>query len=407
MRPGYLWRSVDPTVFSDGVLFLPEMVEIQPRESDWGVPDKAGLRARVDGCRPHGTDESKGKLLCLLCMARNAHAGKASAPVWMYMRQRPDGKDSFCHADKHEPHPEHEPESPEHKALVDREVGTCQLVGASVNTEVWAANGRRRADFIAVGPEVTLAGEVQLSPKSPAQIGRRQRDLASDGKRVVWTTHNVGAEFLAGVPRLVVPALSRGWKQVRDADQLPIVSGLVLVEYRRCGWADTWSGTNRCPRTRSAVPCGRIHAYPTATADTQSYRPTGELVTQIRMGKAPHLDYVIGGIVTGGWLPYARKVKNQLRFVWMPAEDYPRFVEDRGGAADPKSAERNAGPGHVIAKPAARTCENAAGGGGGLRTIIPPVRSPVPKGVCNTGVTPCGAPARPYACGWRCEQHKP
>ncbi|WP_158673853.1 hypothetical protein [Streptomyces klenkii] len=28
-------------------------------------------------------------------------------------------------------------------------------------------------------------------------------------------------------------------------------------------------------------------------------------------------------------------------------------------------------------------------------------------GRCNHGRTPCGAPARFYPCGWRCDRHQP
>jgi hypothetical protein len=252
------------------------------------------------------------------------------------------------------------PESDEHKALVQREVRTCELVGASVDTEVRTAKGRRRADFIAVGPEVTLAGEIQLSSEPPRRIGQRQRDLTRDGKRALWTTDNVRPQFLSGVPRLVIPALS-GWQQALRDPELAIVAGLTLVEYQRCGWADPWSGTIRCPHTRLLRSCGKIHAYPTAKVTTRTYRPTSERVAQIGMGRRPHLDYVVGGIVMGEWLPYERKVKGQRQFVWMPAEDHPRFVEDQGGG-DPESAERNAGLDRRSTEAAERTCEDRTGG---------------------------------------------
>lgn len=34
-------------------------------------------------------------------------------------------------------------------------------------------------------------------------------------------------------------------------------------------------------------------------------------------------------------------------------------------------------------------------------------RTAKPAGTCGAGVQPCGQPARLYACGWRCEAHKP
>jgi hypothetical protein len=34
MNDGHRWHAVDPTQFNDGVLYLRDMVEIQPREPD-------------------------------------------------------------------------------------------------------------------------------------------------------------------------------------------------------------------------------------------------------------------------------------------------------------------------------------------------------------------------------------
>jgi hypothetical protein len=41
-----------------------------------------------------------------------------------------------------------------------------------------------------------------------------------------------------------------------------------------------------------------------------------------------------------------------------------------------------------------------------VATVAPP-RPVIPRDRCNAGVTPCGAPARPYLCGPRCGQHAP
>lgn len=34
-------------------------------------------------------------------------------------------------------------------------------------------------------------------------------------------------------------------------------------------------------------------------------------------------------------------------------------------------------------------------------------RAPKPTLTCESGVTPCGQPARPYLCGPRCDAHQP
>jgi hypothetical protein len=79
-------------------------------------------------------------------------------------------------------------------------------------------------------------------------------------------------------------------------------------------------------------------------------------VMQIGMGNRPHLDFVVGGIVMGEWLPYKRKVGTGSQFEWIPAKDYERVVEDRGGG-DPKQDERSPGTSHEPTASAERTCE--------------------------------------------------
>lgn len=358
MNPGQTWRAIDPTTFSDGVLYLPAMVEIQPKEADWGVADASALHRRIESDRPHGGDESSGKLLCLKCMAVNARNGGPLSPVWMYFQER-QGRRLFCHIGTHHVHPEHEPVSDEHKALVEREVRACELVGASVNTEVRTASGRRRADFIAVGPEITVAGEVQRTAEPVRHIAQRQRDLTQDGKRALWTTDSLHPEFLEGVPRLVIPNLT-SWQQALDDPWLAIVAGLTLVEYQPCGWTNTWTGSIRCPQTGRLRSCGKIHAYPTANVTANTYRPTSGPVAQFGMGNRPHLDFVVAGIVLAQWLPYERRAGAKRQFVWMPADDYTRFVEDHGGG-DPGMVERLIEIETARGEASARTCEERAG----------------------------------------------
>lgn len=39
--------------------------------------------------------------------------------------------------------------------------------------------------------------------------------------------------------------------------------------------------------------------------------------------------------------------------------------------------------------------------------LAAPPRPVIRTHECGAGVTPCGAPARPYPCGWRCDDHSP
>jgi hypothetical protein len=310
-------------------------------------------------------------------MAKKARNGEPLSPVWMYFQER-QGRRLFCHMGTHDVHPEHEPESDEHKALVEREVRTCERVGASVETEVLTANGRRRADFVAIGPEVTLAGGIQRSPESARRVAQRQRDLTWDGKRALWTTDSLRPEFLKGVPRLVIPNLS-GWQQALHDPELAIVAGLTLIEYQPCGWTDLWTRSIRCPRTGRLRSCGKIHAYPTASVTPNTYRPTSGPIMQFGMGNRPHLDFVVAGIVLAQWLPYERKASNGRQYVWMPADDYSRFADDRGGG-DPSTAERLAGVESSSTAPTSRTCETRPGTAAGALIDMKP-HTPTQGGV--------------------------
>ncbi|MDO3700303.1 hypothetical protein Q3W71_01235 [Micromonospora sp. C28SCA-DRY-2] len=166
-------------------------------------------------------------------MRHQAQKGLPRAPVWLTFVEGRYGP-TFRHEDGRSPHPEHQPESDTHKALKERKARTWMSVGGTVEVEVWRPRARRRPDVVAVGPVLTVAGEIQHSKETPRTIRARQRALHKAGDRVVWTTDR-GADditFLRPVPHLSVPALSDHRLYLTEP-RLEIGAGAIMFETQR------------------------------------------------------------------------------------------------------------------------------------------------------------------------------
>ncbi|MER7893473.1 hypothetical protein ABTX15_27010 [Micromonospora sp. NPDC094482] len=147
-----------------------------------------------------------------------------------------------------------------------------------------------------------MAGEVQHSKATPRSIQVRQRALRKAGDRVVWTTDRGASDiaFLHAVPHLSVPALADHRMDLSET-RLEIGAGAITFETQRCGWADLWTGTTRCPATRKAKPCCSLHLYPTLNPHSYS-RQMAATTAMFPCGPRPHLDHLLEGILHGTWL---------------------------------------------------------------------------------------------------------
>ncbi|MGC4886643.1 hypothetical protein [Micromonospora sp. DT227] len=346
-----IWEQLDPLTFNDGVFYVPAGVELQPRLAFWGHPTRPGLRERLANDRPHGIGGKK--LLCLLCMRHRAQNGLPRIPVWLTFVEGPH-RPTFRHEDGRSPHPEHEPETDTHKALKERKARTWEAVGGDVKVEVWRPRARRRPDVLAIGPNLTVAGEVQHSKADARSIQARQRALRKAGDRVVWTTDRGAGDiaFLHAVPHLSVPALA-DHRMYLSETRLEIGAGAITFETQRCGWADLWTSTTRCPVTRKAKPCGAMHLYPTLNPHGYS-RQKAATTAMFPCGPRPHLDHLLEGILHGTWLPY----QHRHRVSWIPADVHPTVTAERGGTLDlAESGSTPRGDGQ-----AGRACERRYGG---------------------------------------------
>jgi hypothetical protein len=320
-------EDIDPETYADGVLYVPERIELQPRQHHWGHSARPELRELIARDRPHGV--SGRKLLCLLCMRLRAARGLPPVPVWMTFVESPTGP-VFRHENGQQPHQEHMPESDTHKALKEREASAWEQAGAQVRMEEWRPRAKRRPDVLAVRAGLTVAGEVQHTTITPGMVGRRQKALSAAGDRVVWTTDRDATDvaFLRRVPHLAVPALDDHKMYQRSRTPLlNVVTGWTFFEAQRCGWADAWRGTNRCPVSGRSVPCGRLHLYP--TLNVKEYKASAD--ARFPFGKTVHLDHLLEGILNESWVPY-RAAEN--RTTWVPADAYEKVVDERGEFAE-------------------------------------------------------------------------
>jgi hypothetical protein len=168
----------------------------------------------------------------------------------------------------------------------------------------------------------------------------------------------VGCHFLHLVPHLAVPALDDHRQYLHQA-RLEVATGWTMFEEQRCGWADMWLGSMRCPATRKATPCGGWHLYP--TLNPNAYRPSSD--TRFPCGPRPHLDHLLEGILRGSWLPY----RQRNRVTWIPATAHDQVVAERGGGVEQAEA--------ASARPRGRTkervCEKRAGSAGSTQGAAP------------------------------------
>ncbi|TDC01417.1 hypothetical protein E1091_02930 [Micromonospora fluostatini] len=345
----YFRGDVDPGGWNDGILYLPAMLEIQPRLPQWGHPGEPGLRDRIANDRPQGIGGQK--LICLLCMRIRAKKGGDPEPVWMTFVEGRHGP-MFRHEDGRSPHAEHQPETDTHKALKERKARTFTTAGAEVELEVWRPRARRRPDVLAVGPELTVAGEIQHSVERPRVIQNRQRSLSKAGDRVVWTTDRGadGVAFLYTVPHLSIPAMA-DYRQYLSQEHLEVGAGALGTEEQLCGWDDMWTQSMRCPVTRKRIPCGKKHLYPSQNIHAYQRRADG-VDARFPCGPRLHLDHLLEGILRGAWLPYQARA----RVFWLPAADHERIVEERGGGVE----QAESGTVARRDRTGRRTCENGA-----------------------------------------------
>ncbi|MFD4583194.1 hypothetical protein [Streptomyces sp. NPDC058434] len=277
-------------------------------------------------------------------------------------------------------HPYQALESDEHKAYCDRVERVGVAEGFQARREARADDGRTRSDVLLVGAR-HVSYEMQHSPfkQGYGAAERTRRSLAAKRDAVAWHTDSSSIADHARIAMLRSnPARLPQIENPRY--QLRILGGFrrVLV------WDCTVREGFRCPKGLRAG-CGATHV---------ESQPGG--IT---------LDDFIRQAPAGLLLPV--RPLDRLGF-WTTAHDHQIWMTHFGVASGrgskvttPRSQSQRPSEGHSRRTAA----EDHAPVLPSQRTNGPP--APKTAKSCEAGAVRCGEPARFYACGWRCETHRP
>jgi hypothetical protein len=291
-------------------------------------------------------------------------------------------------------------ETPEHRAYNDRAFMIGEAEGYNPRKEAWAPNMKTRADVLLTGT-LTIAYEHQHSPFSASgrySAPERTRLAATVGRTAMW--HATSDKVRGQVPILRTDG-GLPLKVITNPNyRHEFRGGIYRIEIYTC----TVRNGYECPNGKFSG-CGKPHARGQVTA--------------------AQLDDVLRGAPIGAYMPVVdAKVLRAPRFFWTdmasygqylayiaspavpptggsPAESTPARKGRRGGHSRTKEAELEAMRRQAVdlsAPPANRTAAS--------QLVAPAIPRPVP-GICDTGRPKCGQPARLYAAGWRCDEHRP
>ena len=291
-------------------------------------------------------------------------------------------------------------EGPIHRAWKIHYVKVGEAAGLICEVESRAPDGRTISDTALTGTR-TIDVQHQHSPFSSTHrfsAPERTRLAAVAGRTSMWHTTNRKVRGQVPILRTKNPPLA----VIENLNyRHEFEGGIYRIEIYRC---DVRSG-HECPN-RKFSGCGKPHARAQVT--------TAEL------------DDVIRGAPIGKFMPmYDVQVIRAPRFFWTDAESWAQYLTYIG-AVDPmlflgdgpaKQARSKGGvrSGHSRLKETelesmrAQAVDLAAlshAPAPASRLVAPEIPRPVP-GICDTGRPKCGEPARLYAAGWRCDEHRP
>ncbi|MEU4351753.1 hypothetical protein [Streptomyces sp. NPDC023838] len=289
-------------------------------------------------------------------------------------------------------------ESDEHKAYKERAVRAAEEGGHQATAERASKDRKVRSDVLIRGANGVLLGfESQLSPVNPREIAARDAAARRVGLVDAWQTDSRALAEALVVPWLRTDKLPFELIMRRDSP-LPFRGGVRRIDLVRCD--ERFPGP--CPR-KGTGKCGKWH--PTT-------RPT----------EVP-FDPFIRDAASGLYVRAAVKVKRTAYEFWTPAADYAAYRDASRGEPPPavthpwqaKSVMGEGDPTCRVRMPAVDEASVVP------LADIPVARAPrsmvtdtatagpasLYRGECGAGVTKCGAPARFYACGWRCDSHRP
>jgi len=301
-------------------------------------------------------------------------------------------------------------ESPKHKALKERIATAAERAGFTVVIEDQASHGKRRTDVLVHGAGgLRLGCEAQLSRITAQTVRRRSEIAVGDGITPLWTTNDPKASLIDQAPWARINDMP--WQAISTGRELLVRGGVRELRMYRC---DETRPTV-CPITRRGR-CGKWHG-------------TWEI-------HAIQLDDLIGQAAAKQYVPLSVPAAGKTSWMWVTTTDRDKYLDNT--RSQPQRGNRTPSPGSdtlfdLGPQPLDRTCrygtntgiplppENRRDDGAPINAAtltldhlateaglpIPPPRPGIRKGICGAGTTPCGQPARLFACGWRCEHHQP
>jgi hypothetical protein len=348
------------------------------------------------------------QLQCLQCLSERG----PDCPEFMYLRVREGRRQAVHHNTNIKDHAT-APESATHKALKERIAGVAERAGFKVQVEDLAFHRKRRTDVLIHGADgFRLGCEAQISRITAATVLKRTRIAEQDNITPMWTTNDPYASLIDRAPWARID--KKPWQDISNGAELPVRGGvrtLVMV---------------RCDRLREVYPDKKLRRSCRGWHPRWNARWTS--LDKLIVGAAAQQDVPLQYLPA----PNARKAY----WYWVSAEDREQYLNHIGGPApvgaqtpatvgdeegavevDPKEVSRVCTYGQNSFVPTSKGPRDSGavitgvsvdlGHAARRPTLTAPLHSPIRRGYCNAGVTPCGAPARLYACGWRCEQHKP
>ncbi|WP_055695951.1 hypothetical protein [Streptomyces prasinopilosus] len=359
-------------------------------------------------------------------------------------------------------------ESDLHKAMKEFMARTAEAANLDYGVEKATKSRTSRPDVtIHAAGGVSLGCEAQLYNASPGTVLRRSKAHATSGLTANWVTHDDSFHLIDRANWMLTNEVT--WRQVTNAADLPLVGGFrVLTEWkctaaaqrpcpnglvktgcnkvhlewdtpmRQEGEASGWTGY-RGDRRKVAVGQALVGA---ATGSvTPLFVPSS---SNPRAGShlwVPAQD-------RDRWSEYraveeptftdAVEADDAIHFSGQDADLTCEFGEDNWKPSAPLRRRGLGGELSITVDDVAETAGGETAPGVTLQTVEAPVLLPaVPEQrvatvqeslvavapeqhassppvnvlrgtkACEAGAAPCGQPARFYACGWRCETHKP
>lgn len=402
----------DEELYRNPVCYEPAGRNLDLDRADLGIPEVPGLLEKLLKMRGRVPVEKRG-LICPDC--RDLRGRRAPMylvqrdGVWLPSHYRKPGEKAISH------------ESDEHIARKERVAKDSEDHGFRAEAESSTPDGRARLDVRITGDNgIVLGYEPQLSQQTARTMRLREGFRRRSSIRSVWDFADPDHAGIGTVPYVRTPNLPASVIRVQK-NPIEVRDGNYVIDEGHCSPAGS---ITRCPlkpfdpdNPIADAYCGDWHRILVPEHQSSTASDTGK--------SALTLTRFIVEAAGGARVPFQR----DGMWGWLPADHWDRYLEANGPEDKPapraavRSDDRRAvctedrPASDFRAEPKERHASRTvvletrdgspAQGAAPASTPQPPQLRRVTPGLCESGATPCGATARLYACGWRCDPHSP